>query len=155
MLFPSGPSIDSSDAVSFDATKLRSLRPSFKVEGGSVTAGNASSIGCAFAICSNSLHRYARNMITICENHLALQSLVFSCHLIQGWFVWNMKGSYDDPLKMCSLTFKGKCTGCKSKGIKLFGLLAAAGFIAAHASKNIPDEKWEKYSLATLKNTIT
>ncbi|KAD3336362.1 hypothetical protein R6Q59_028412 [Mikania micrantha] len=41
-------------------------------------------------------------------------------------------------------------SGCKSKGIKLFGLLAAAGFIAAHASKNIPDEKWEKYSLATL-----
>ncbi|XP_071687921.1 uncharacterized protein [Rutidosis leptorrhynchoides] len=41
-------------------------------------------------------------------------------------------------------------SGCKSRGIKLFGLLAAAGFIAAHASKNIPDEKWEKYSLATL-----
>ncbi|KAI3811650.1 hypothetical protein L1987_21376 [Smallanthus sonchifolius] len=41
-------------------------------------------------------------------------------------------------------------SGCKSKGIKLFGLLAAAGFIAAHASKNFPDEKWEKYSLATL-----
>ncbi|KAJ0715547.1 putative alcohol acetyltransferase/N-acetyltransferase [Helianthus annuus] len=40
--------------------------------------------------------------------------------------------------------------GCKSKGIKLFALLAAAGFIAAHASKNFPDEKWEKYSLATL-----
>lgn len=40
--------------------------------------------------------------------------------------------------------------GCKSKGIKLFGLLAAAGFIAAHASKNLPAEKWEKYSLATL-----
>ncbi|KAK1422555.1 hypothetical protein QVD17_17838 [Tagetes erecta] len=28
----------------FDATKLRNLKPSFKVEGGSVTAGNASSI---------------------------------------------------------------------------------------------------------------
>lgn len=28
----------------FDATKLKNLRPSFKVEGGSVTAGNASSI---------------------------------------------------------------------------------------------------------------
>nr|GEX89037.1 alcohol acetyltransferase [Tanacetum cinerariifolium] len=40
---------------------------------------------------------------------------------------------------------------CKSKGIKLFGLLAAAaGFIAAHASKNLPAENWEKYSLATL-----
>lgn len=39
---------------------------------------------------------------------------------------------------------------CKSKGIKFFGLLAAAGFIAAHASKNLSDDKWEKYSLATL-----
>ncbi|KAK9057668.1 hypothetical protein SSX86_022504 [Deinandra increscens subsp. villosa] len=43
-------------------------------------------------------------------------------------------------------------SGCKSKGVKLFGLLAAAGFIAAHASKDLPDEKWEKYSLATLIN---
>ncbi|KAK9069181.1 hypothetical protein SSX86_013297 [Deinandra increscens subsp. villosa] len=41
-------------------------------------------------------------------------------------------------------------SGCKLKGIKLFALLAAAGFMAAHASKNFPDEKWEKYSLATL-----
>lgn len=40
--------------------------------------------------------------------------------------------------------------GCKTRGIKLFGLLAAAGFLAARASKNLPDEKWEKYSLATL-----
>nr|XP_043610696.1 uncharacterized protein LOC122582377 [Erigeron canadensis] len=40
--------------------------------------------------------------------------------------------------------------GCKSKGIKLFGLLAAAAFISAHSSKNLPNEKWEKYSLATL-----
>ncbi|KAI3830116.1 hypothetical protein L1987_04250 [Smallanthus sonchifolius] len=41
-------------------------------------------------------------------------------------------------------------SGCKSKGVNLFGLLAAAGFIAARASKDLPDEKWEKYSLATL-----
>ncbi|XP_071717935.1 uncharacterized protein [Rutidosis leptorrhynchoides] len=41
-------------------------------------------------------------------------------------------------------------SGCKSRGIKLFGLSSAAGFISAHASKKIPDEKWEKYSLATL-----
>ncbi|KAJ0947367.1 putative chloramphenicol acetyltransferase-like domain superfamily [Helianthus annuus] len=40
--------------------------------------------------------------------------------------------------------------GCKAKGVKLFGALAAAGFIAARASKSLPDEKWEKYSLATL-----
>ncbi|XP_076881274.1 uncharacterized protein LOC143529341 [Bidens hawaiensis] len=39
---------------------------------------------------------------------------------------------------------------CKSKGVKLFGVLAAAGFIAARVSKNLPDEQWEKYSVATL-----
>lgn len=40
--------------------------------------------------------------------------------------------------------------GCKSRRIKLYAVLAAAGFIACHASKNLPDDKWEKYSLATL-----
>nr|GME16956.1 acetyl-CoA acetyltransferase, cytosolic 1 [Ipomoea batatas] len=33
----------------FDASKLRKLRPSFKEDGGSVTAGNASSISCLAA----------------------------------------------------------------------------------------------------------
>ncbi|KVI03552.1 uncharacterized protein LOC112513120 [Cynara cardunculus var. scolymus] len=41
-------------------------------------------------------------------------------------------------------------SGCRSRGIKLSALLAAAGFIATYASKNLPDDKWEKYSLATL-----
>nr|XP_043612347.1 acetyl-CoA acetyltransferase, cytosolic 1-like [Erigeron canadensis] len=37
--------VDKDEALTkFDATKLRNLRPSFKVKGGSVTAGNASSI---------------------------------------------------------------------------------------------------------------
>ncbi|KAK1428783.1 hypothetical protein QVD17_17623 [Tagetes erecta] len=40
--------------------------------------------------------------------------------------------------------------GCKSRGIKLFVLLAAAGIIAARASKNLPNDKSEKYSLTTL-----
>ncbi|KAL4587590.1 hypothetical protein LXL04_000462 [Taraxacum kok-saghyz] len=40
--------------------------------------------------------------------------------------------------------------GCKSRKIKLYAVLTAAGFIAARASKNLPDDKWEKYSLATL-----
>lgn len=40
--------------------------------------------------------------------------------------------------------------GCKSRGIKLFVLLAAAGTIAARASKNLPNDKSEKYSLTTL-----
>lgn len=41
-------------------------------------------------------------------------------------------------------------TGCKSRGIKLFGLLEAAGLIAARFSKNLPEGQWEKYSVATL-----
>ncbi|KAL8258692.1 hypothetical protein R6Q59_026645 [Mikania micrantha] len=40
--------------------------------------------------------------------------------------------------------------GCKSRGIKLHALLAAAAFIAARATKDFPQEKWEKYSLTTL-----
>ncbi|KAK9921315.1 hypothetical protein M0R45_029828 [Rubus argutus] len=40
--------------------------------------------------------------------------------------------------------------GCKSKGIKLCGALAAAGLIAAHASKHLPDHQWEKYAVVTL-----
>ncbi|KAI7729470.1 hypothetical protein M8C21_020377, partial [Ambrosia artemisiifolia] len=55
-----------------------------------------------------------------------------------------LKIGLDDTNKILS--------GCRSKGVKLFGVLAAAGFIAARASKNLPDEKWEKYSLATLIN---
>lgn len=40
--------------------------------------------------------------------------------------------------------------GCKSKGIKLCGALAAAGLIAARASKHLPDHQWEKYAVVTL-----
>ncbi|XP_050383600.1 uncharacterized protein LOC126800298 [Argentina anserina] len=40
--------------------------------------------------------------------------------------------------------------GCKSRGIKLCGVLAAAGLIAAHASKHLPDHQWEKYAVVTL-----
>ncbi|KAL7599064.1 hypothetical protein Lser_V15G26432 [Lactuca serriola] len=40
--------------------------------------------------------------------------------------------------------------GCKSRNIKLYAVLTAAAFIASRASKNLPDDKWEKYSLATL-----
>ncbi|KAL8215276.1 hypothetical protein R6Q57_004725 [Mikania cordata] len=39
---------------------------------------------------------------------------------------------------------------CTLKGITLFGLLAAAAYIAIRASKDLPAEKWEKYSLAAL-----
>ncbi|CAH1418324.1 unnamed protein product [Lactuca virosa] len=40
--------------------------------------------------------------------------------------------------------------GCKSRKIKLYAVLTAAAFIASRASKNLPDDKWEKYLLATL-----
>lgn len=39
---------------------------------------------------------------------------------------------------------------CESREIKLFGLLAAAGLIAAHSSKNFPGDHWEKYAVVTL-----
>ncbi|GAV57191.1 Condensation domain-containing protein [Cephalotus follicularis] len=40
--------------------------------------------------------------------------------------------------------------GCKSQGIKLCGALAAAGLIAARASKHLPDQHIEKYAVVTL-----
>ncbi|KAJ4830126.1 hypothetical protein Tsubulata_001342 [Turnera subulata] len=39
---------------------------------------------------------------------------------------------------------------CKLKGIKLSGVLAAAGLIAAHGSKNLPIPHREKYAVVTL-----
>ncbi|XP_052172784.1 uncharacterized protein LOC127788489 [Diospyros lotus] len=39
---------------------------------------------------------------------------------------------------------------CKSRGIGVCGALAAAGLIAACASKNLPDDQWEKYAVVTL-----
>ncbi|PHT74555.1 hypothetical protein T459_21832 [Capsicum annuum] len=42
--------------------------------------------------------------------------------------------------------------GCKTRGIKLCGLLAAAGLIAAHSSKGLNENQWEKYSVVTLVN---
>ena len=40
--------------------------------------------------------------------------------------------------------------GCKSRGIKLCGALAAAGLIAARSSKQIPDHQTERYAVVTL-----
>ncbi|KAK3043526.1 hypothetical protein RJ639_002105 [Escallonia herrerae] len=40
--------------------------------------------------------------------------------------------------------------GCKSRGIKLCGVLAAAGLIAAHSSKYRPDHHLKKYGVVTL-----
>ncbi|OWM82540.1 hypothetical protein CDL15_Pgr002115 [Punica granatum] len=42
--------------------------------------------------------------------------------------------------------------GCESRGVKLCAALAAAALIAAHSSKDLPDKKWEKYSVVTLIN---
>ncbi|XP_027365628.1 uncharacterized protein LOC113872340 [Abrus precatorius] len=40
--------------------------------------------------------------------------------------------------------------GCKSRGIKLCGVLAAAGMIASRTSKCLPDHQREKYAVVTL-----
>ncbi|KAK8685615.1 hypothetical protein V6N13_041615 [Hibiscus sabdariffa] len=40
--------------------------------------------------------------------------------------------------------------GCKSRGIKLCGALAAAGLIAARSTKPFPDHQTEKYAVITL-----
>lgn len=40
--------------------------------------------------------------------------------------------------------------GCKSKGIKLFAALSAAGFLAVRSSKKLPDHQGEKYAVVTL-----
>ena len=40
--------------------------------------------------------------------------------------------------------------GCKSRGIKLCGALAAAGMIASWTSKNLPEHQREKYAVITL-----
>ncbi|XVE61461.1 hypothetical protein DITRI_Ditri06bG0042200 [Diplodiscus trichospermus] len=40
--------------------------------------------------------------------------------------------------------------GCKSRGIKLCGALAAAGLIAARSTKAFPDHQREKYAVITL-----
>ncbi|XP_060201169.1 uncharacterized protein LOC132629814 [Lycium barbarum] len=42
--------------------------------------------------------------------------------------------------------------GCKTRDIKLCGLLAAAGLIAAHSSKGLNENQWEKYGIVTLIN---
>lgn len=40
--------------------------------------------------------------------------------------------------------------GCETRGIKLFGVLSAAGLIAARSSKELPDDNYEKYAVVTL-----
>ncbi|XP_054804232.1 uncharacterized protein LOC129307321 [Prosopis cineraria] len=45
--------------------------------------------------------------------------------------------------------------GCKSRGIKLCGALAAAGMIASWASKHRPDYEKEKYAVVTLADCRT
>lgn len=40
--------------------------------------------------------------------------------------------------------------GCKSRGIKLCGALAAAGLIATRCSKDLPPHQREKYAVVTL-----
>ena len=51
---------------------------------------------------------------------------------------------------LATLIFTLILKACKSKGIKLCGALAAAGMIAAHSSKHLPDHQREKYAVVTL-----
>ncbi|KAI4310560.1 hypothetical protein MLD38_035529 [Melastoma candidum] len=39
---------------------------------------------------------------------------------------------------------------CESQGVKLCAVLAAAALIAAHLSKQLPDQQWQKYAVVTL-----
>ncbi|KAK9153648.1 hypothetical protein Sjap_001128 [Stephania japonica] len=39
---------------------------------------------------------------------------------------------------------------CKARGIKLCGPMGAAGMMAAHTSKQLPEHQWEKYAIVTL-----
>lgn len=57
----------------FDAAKLRKLRPSFKENGGSVTAGNASSIRLIYYLKSHSLcHESFLEELRINDLHTSL-----------------------------------------------------------------------------------
>lgn len=42
--------------------------------------------------------------------------------------------------------------GCKTRGIKLSGLLSAAAMISAYSSKGLLDYQQEKYAVVTLIN---
>ncbi|XP_051113755.1 uncharacterized protein LOC127239585 [Andrographis paniculata] len=57
--------------------------------------------------------------------------------------------------RVVRLQIDGEGTGrilssCQRNEIKLFELLAAAGLLATHSSKGIPEGQWEKYALVTL-----
>ncbi|KAE8098574.1 hypothetical protein FH972_016627 [Carpinus fangiana] len=53
-------------------------------------------------------------------------------------------------LQMSSNETEKLLAGCKSRGIKLCAVLAAAGLIAGYTSKHLPDHQREKYAVVTL-----
>ncbi|XP_062112738.1 uncharacterized protein LOC133823901 [Humulus lupulus] len=53
-------------------------------------------------------------------------------------------------LQMNSFHTENLLTGCTSRGIKVCAALAAAGLIAAHSSKKLPQDHKEKYAVVTL-----
>ncbi|CAK9159827.1 unnamed protein product [Ilex paraguariensis] len=65
----------------------------------------------------------------------------------------DMLGYSLNSLRLANLNFKGIdaqiITRLQTRGIKLCGLLAAAGLIAAHSSNCLPDQ-WQKYAVVTL-----
>ncbi|KAL9150166.1 hypothetical protein ABFS82_12G151900 [Erythranthe guttata] len=53
-------------------------------------------------------------------------------------------------LKMNAEDTRRILSSCDKNGIKLSGILAAAGVIASHSSKRVPYDQWEKYAVVTL-----
>ncbi|KAM6547624.1 hypothetical protein CsatB_019300 [Cannabis sativa] len=53
-------------------------------------------------------------------------------------------------LQMNPLHTQNLLAGCEARGIKLWAALSAAGLIAAHSSKNLPEDNKEKYAVVIL-----
>ncbi|KAJ7976144.1 GATA zinc finger protein [Quillaja saponaria] len=60
------------------------------------------------------------------------------------------RGSHVVRLQMSPYETERLLAECKSREIKLCGTLAAAGMLAAHSSKHLPDHQREKYAVVTL-----
>ncbi|KAJ0028788.1 hypothetical protein Pint_36045 [Pistacia integerrima] len=62
----------------------------------------------------------------------------------------SLRGSKVARLQLDSAETQRILEGCKSRGIKLCGALAAAGLIAARSSKCLPEHQRERYAVVTL-----
>ncbi|GMJ02903.1 hypothetical protein like AT3G52610 [Hibiscus trionum] len=83
------------------------------------------------------------DMLTYSVNSLRLTNLKFKdAKSPRSTQVVRLLFNADDTHKILS--------GCKARGIKLCGALAAAGLIAAHSSKSRSDHQQKKYGVVTL-----